>query len=58
MVGEMKNQSMKTQKSSITKTFEKMHRQSNRIAWKKMNEKRKAMGLVLIPYNPNRKYWI
>jgi hypothetical protein len=58
MVGEIKNQTMKSQKSSITKAFEKMHRQANRIAWKKINAKRKENGLIAIPYNPNRKYWI
>jgi len=49
---------MNTQKSSITKTFEKMHRQANRKAWLKQNAKRKAQGLLPLPYNPNRKYWI
>lgn len=45
-------------KSSLSSVLNKIAARANRAAFKKINTKRKKMGLPLLAYNPSRNYWI
>jgi hypothetical protein len=45
-------------KSSLASSLEKIAARANRAAFKKINAKRKKMGLAPLAYNPSRNYWI
>jgi len=45
-------------KTALTKALEKIAAKANREAFKKINLKRKKMGLPLLTFNPSRNYWI
>lgn len=45
-------------KSALSKTLNKIAARANRAAFKKINDKRKKMGMPLLAYNPSRNYWL
>lgn len=45
-------------KSSLASSLDKIAARANRAAFKKINAKRKKIGLPPLVYNPARNYWI